>query len=183
METHLSPAQIEQYHRDGFLSPLRSFTVDEANDYRARLEAIEAQAEPDKVAMVRSGLHITHGWAWDLVHDPRIVDPVCDVLGPDVLLWSMDWFIKEPGTSFVSYHQDATYWGLEPHDVVTAWVALSDAGEATGPMKFIPGSHTDPIYEHENTFAENNLLSRGQTIHDISPASNGASTAMESSTS
>ena len=98
------------------------------------------------------------------MHDPRIVDPITDVLGPNVLLWSIDWFIKEPGSTYVSYHQAATYWGLAPHNVVTAWIALSDAGQATGPMKFLPGTHTWPILEQEDTFAEDNMLSRGQTI-------------------
>ncbi len=100
-----------------------------------------------------------------MVHDPRIVDPVSDVLGPNVLLWSLNWFIKEPrDQKIVTFHQDATYWGLEPHDVVTAWVALSDASEATGPMQFVAGSHLEEIRQHTDTFASNNLLSRGQAI-------------------
>ena len=86
------------------------------------------------------------------------------MLGEDVLLWSMDWFIKEPGPAFVSYHQDATYWGLEPHHVATAWVALSDASPRTGPMRFIPGSHKGPLYEQDDTYEANNLLSRGQRV-------------------
>ena len=156
---HLSDERVQAFERDGFLSPLPCFTPEETRGLRERLEAIEAENVSG-----RFGLHITTGWAWDLVHDPRIVDPITDVLGPNVLLWSIDWFIKEPGASYVSYHQDATYWGLEPHNVVTAWVALSDAGPATGPMKFLPGTHTWPILEQEDTFAENNMLSRGQTI-------------------
>ena len=76
----------------------------------------------------------------------------------------MDWFIKEPGPSFVSYHQDATYWGLAPHHVATAWVALSDAGPETGPMRFLPGSHWGAVHEQDDTYAENNILSRGQVV-------------------
>lgn len=156
---HLSDANRHAFERDGFISPVPCFTPEETAELRAKLEAIEAQSLSG-----RFGLHITTGWAWDLVHDPRIVDPLTDVLGPNVLLWSIDWFIKEPGATYVSYHQDATYWGLEPHNVVTAWVALSDAGPATGPMKFLPGTHTGPILDQEDTFAEGNMLSRGQKI-------------------
>lgn len=163
MGTHLSESEIATYHEDGYLSGLRALTEAEARSYRSLLETVESTSEGDGRA-ARAGLPVTHQWAWDLVHDPRIVDPITDVLGPDVLLWSMDWFIKEPGPGFVSYHQDATYWGLEPHHVATAWIALSDAGPATGPMKFIPGSHRGELYEQDDTFEDNNLLSRGQRV-------------------
>ena len=160
----LTEAQIAAYHRDGYLSPLPLFSDAETRNYRDRLEAAEAAAAPGRERAARQGLPITHDWAWDLVHDPRIVEPISGVLGPDVLLWSMDWFIKEPGPAFVSYHQDATYWGLEPHHVATAWIALSDAGPETGPMRFLPGSHLGPVYEQDDTYAENNILSRGQVV-------------------
>jgi non-heme Fe2+,alpha-ketoglutarate-dependent halogenase len=161
--SHLTPVQIASFDRDGFLSPLPLFSADEASSYRRLLEEIEADAG-DKAAMARSGIQITTRWGWDLVHDPRLVEPVSDLLGENVLLWSVDWFIKDPGTRFVSYHQDATYWGLEPHHVVSAWVALSDASMPTGPMKFITGSHKGPLYEQEDTFGQDNMLSRGQVI-------------------
>jgi non-heme Fe2+,alpha-ketoglutarate-dependent halogenase len=164
MNTHLNQDQIATFHEQGFLAPLRAFTQDEAAALRAALEAIEQESEARDMATGRFGLPLTTQWAWDLVHDPRIVDPISDVLGPNVLLWSMDWFIKEPGPAFVSYHQDATYWGLEPHHVATAWIALSDARPATGPMKFIRGSHNGPLFEQQDTFEENNLLSRGQAV-------------------
>ncbi len=167
MSHHLSPQQIQAFDRDGFLSPLSAFSPEEADRFRAGLESIEANHPA-----ARFGLHMTTRWGWDMVHDPRLVEPVCDLLGPDVLLWSIDWFIKDPGTRFVSWHQDATYWGLEPHHVVTAWVALSDAGAATGPMKFLPGSHKGAMYQQEDTFAEDNMLSRGQAIKDDLDCSN-----------
>ncbi len=162
--TGLTSEQIETYRRDGYLSPLRVFSDAETRALRDRLEAAEALAESGRERAARQGLPITHAWAWDLVHDPRIVEPISAVLGPNVLLWSMDWFIKEPGPAFVSYHQDATYWGLEPHHVATAWIALSDAGPDTGPMRFLPGSHLGPVHEQDDTYGENNILSRGQRV-------------------
>ena len=162
--TGLTEAQIDSFNENGFLFPLRAFSTEEARDLRSRLESAEAAAEPGAEPSARQGLPITHAWAWDLVHDPRIVEPISAVLGPDVLLWSMDWFIKEPGPGFVSYHQDATYWGLEPHHVATAWIALSDAGPETGPMRFVPGSHTGPLFEQDDTYGDHNLLSRGQVV-------------------
>ena len=161
--SHLSDEATAKFQKDGYLSPLPALEPAEAAEYRYLLEEIERKAG-DNVRAARGALPITYQWAWDLVHDKRIVNPLMDVLGPNVLFWSMDWFIKEPGPGFVSYHQDANYWGLEPHNVVTAWVALSDASASTGPMKFIPGSHRGELYDQDDTFEENNLLSRGQRV-------------------
>ena len=94
-----------------------------------------------------------------------MLDAVEDVIGPDILCWSTSFFIKEArSTSFVSWHQDATYWGLSTSDVITAWIALSDVPPASGPMKFWAGSHLRNQLEHRDTFDQDNLLSRGQEI-------------------
>ena len=170
MSNHLDAAQITEFHERGYLSPLPAIEEHEALACRRALEAFEAEGASGNGAQARlpaADLHLLFRWAWDVVHDPRIVVPVSDVLGPNVLLWSLNWFIKEARDGkFVTWHQDATYWGLEPHDVVTAWVALSDAGPETGPMRFLPGSHRGALYRHENTHHEDNLLSRGQRIDD-----------------
>ena len=163
MKYSLSNAQCEQFERDGYLSRLALFDADEAAHMREALEAVETEHG----AGLRTDLHLLQDWAWQATTDRRVVEPVVNLLGPNVLLWSLQWFIKEPRDGkIVSMHQDANYWGLEPHDVVTVWVALSDAGLATGPMEFVPGSHRGELKRHENTFADNNLLSRGQTIVD-----------------
>ncbi len=166
MQHSLDSDQQRTYDEHGFLSPLPVFTTAETAALRAQFEAFETRCGGREAASgKRTDLHLLQKWAWDVVTDRRIVDPIVSVLGPDVLLWSTNWFIKEPRDGkFVSVHQDASYWGLEPHDVATAWVALSDTSLATGPMNFIPGSHRHGLYEQENTYAEDNLLSRGQRV-------------------
>ena len=166
MSTHLNTQEIRQFAEQGFLTPRRVYSEIHAAKLRARFESLARLFDREKALRLQTDLHLVQRWAWDVVHDPRIVDPVSDVLGPNVLLWSLNWFIKEPRDGkFVSYHQDATYWGLEPHDVVTAWLALSDATEKTGPMKFVSGSHREAVREHDDTFGAQNLLSRGQVVH------------------
>jgi len=87
------------------------------------------------------------------------------VLGPDILCWASGVFLKEPrDPAFVSWHQDAMYWGLDPADVVTAWVALTDSTARNGAMQVLPGSHRGALLAHNDTFAPDNLLSRGQEI-------------------
>ena len=100
----------------------------------------------------------------ELIRHPRILDAVEDVLGPNLFCWSSTFFIKEPADpGFVSWHQDATYWGLSAPDVTTVWLAITPANLVNGCMAFMPGSHTAQV-AHRDTFDKNNLLSRGQEI-------------------
>jgi non-haem Fe2+, alpha-ketoglutarate-dependent halogenase len=64
----------------------------------------------------------------------------------------------------VSWHQDATYFALDPICHVTAWVALTDAPVESGCMEVVPGSHKLGQLRHADMQDTDNLLSRGQTL-------------------
>jgi chlorinating enzyme len=111
--------------------------------------------------------HLALRWVCDLATHPRILDAVERVLGPDILLWNTHWFPKFPGDeAFVSWHQDAAYWGLLPPDVTTAWIALTNSRAENGCLRVIPGTHVGPSLTQTETFEPTNMLSRGQTIED-----------------
>ena len=161
----LSPSAIAQFERDGFYFPIRVMSADDAAHYRHCLESYEAANGTPIQSQWRHKVHLLFTWANELVRHEKILDAVEDVLGPDIICWTTNFFIKEANDpAFVSWHQDSTYWGLDPADVVTAWVALSDAPVASGAMKFIPGSHKWDQIPHNDTFHEHNLLTRGQEI-------------------
>lgn len=160
----LTAAAIRQYQQQGYLAPVPALTPAEAAAVRARLEGYEASAGA-LLGPLRHKPHLLFPWLNDLIRHPRILDAVEDVVGPDILCWSSSFFIKngrDPG--YVSWHQDSTYWGLEPPDIITAWVALSDSTLANGAMRVIPGTHTMDQVPHRDTFAADNLLTRGQEI-------------------
>ena len=142
---------------------------EEAKSFRKRVETFESMnptGRPFK-EVVKSKSHLLCLAVLDLVRREEILEAVETVLGPDILCWSAGLFIKEArDPAFVSWHQDVKYWGLEPHDVVTAWVALSPATVESGAMRFSSGSHLGPLLSHADTHAENNLLARGQAISD-----------------
>jgi non-haem Fe2+, alpha-ketoglutarate-dependent halogenase len=160
----LSPDAVARYRRDGFYFPVRVFSAEEAGEYRARLEAVERAHGGPLGGQLRQKGHLLFTWLNRLIRDPRILDPVEDVLGPNLLCWSSSFFVKEArDPAFVSWHQDATYWGLSEPDVLTAWVALSESSVESGAMRMIPGTHAEQV-AHRDTFAADNLLSRGQEI-------------------
>lgn len=160
-----------RYAEAGYLFPLPALPAGEVADLRRHLERIEARLGGPLAGPRRHKAHLLFPWLWDLVFDPRILDPVEDLLGPDLLCWSTSFFIKEAGDpGFVSWHQDATYWGLSTPDVATAWVALSPSTVESGAMRVIPGTHRTQV-AHRDTFNPDNLLTRGQEVTvDVDPA-------------
>jgi len=160
----LSEAAVRQYQADGYYAPIRVIPRAEADVLRGRLEAFEAEAGL-LAGPLRHKSHLLFTWLNDLVRHPRVLDAVEDIIGPNILCWGSSFFIKEPhNPGFVSWHQDSTYWGLDPADVVTAWVALSDSDAANGAMRVIPGTHKLDQVPHHDTFQSENLLSRGQEV-------------------
>jgi non-haem Fe2+, alpha-ketoglutarate-dependent halogenase len=165
MPKALSTAAVEAYRRDGYCFPVPALTAAEAAHYRSCLEKHEAETGAPLQGNLRHKAHLLFTWVDELVHHPKIVDAAEDVLGPNLLCWTTNFFIKEANSpGFVSWHQDAFYWGLSRDDVMTAWVALSPANLQSGCMKFLPGSQTQNHLEHVDTFHKDNLLSRGQEI-------------------
>ena len=160
----LTDDAVQQYRETGFLAPIRVLSTADAATIRAKLEAFEADAGP-LAGKLRQKSHLLFTWLNDLIRHERILDAVEDVIGPDILCWGSSFFIKEPrNPSFVSWHQDSTYWGLDPTDIVTAWVALSDSTTENGAMRVVPRSHTMAQIPHHDTFRPENLLSRGQEV-------------------
>lgn len=162
----LTAEAAADYARDGYVFPVDVCDAAEAAALCAAIEAAEAEAagNPAREAALKSGAHLVLPFVADLVRDPRITGPVAALLGPDLLLWGCALFIKEPHSpSFISWHQDVHYWGLEDAAEVTAWLALTPATEENGCMRFLPGSHRERL-AHRDTFAETNMLSRGQEI-------------------
>lgn len=161
----LSRSQIDRFHEQGFLAPIRVMPAAEALEYRRRLERFEAGAGGPLRGELRHKSHLLFAWLADLVRHPRILDAVEDLYGPDLLCWTSNFFIKEKESpAFVSWHQDSTYWGLSRPDVVTAWVAFTAANAGNGAMQVIPGSHCLDQIAHRDTFGKHNLLTRGQEI-------------------
>lgn len=180
MAKRLSTEAVAQYRRDGFHFPVRVLSAEEARSYRDRLEAAERAAGGPLAGDRRHKVHLLYTWANQLARHPAILDAVEDVIGPDILCWSTTFFTKEAQSpAFVSWHQDATYWGLSTDDVITAWVAFADAPVESGAMKFWPGSHLKNQLEHRDTFDQNNLLTRGQEIAVDVPDGAGVDVVLE----
>ncbi len=152
----LSGEQIHAWNEDGYLAPLDVLTPDEATEYRTYFDDLLAQAlAAGRDSYSISSAHMKHARVWDLLNHPRIVGPVRDLLGEDVIGWGAHFFCKMPGDGkLVEWHQDCSYWPLTPTKAITAWLAIDDADLENGCMEVAVGSHTQGLIEFETTGAD-----------------------------
>jgi len=161
----LAEDQVRDYNDHGYLYPLPAVSADAAQALREDLAELEKREGADLWKRTKFKPHLLIKSLNELVRTPAILDAVEGVLGPDFLVWGVGHFAKPPHHGgYYSWHQDATYWGLSKPDLVTAWVALTPSTVESGCLRVIPGSHKHEQLPHRDTFAENNLLSRGQEV-------------------
>jgi len=164
MPKMLTEEQVRRYHEDGAVHPVRVFSAGEARSYFDRLEAGEATGETYRAAL-RTKPHLAIRWVDEIVNHPRVLDAVEDLIGPDLLLYNLTIWIKNArDVSFVGWHQDSTYFPLDPAVQVTAWVALTESREESGNVKYVPGSHRLGQLAHGDDEGGASLLSKGQHI-------------------
>ena len=161
----LNDLQIKNYHRDGFLFPIEVMKPAEAATFRRKLES--TQAEGKLTGSGQTKFYLRFPWVHELATRPTILDPVQDLLGPNLMLYHNTMWSKDGGDgAYVSWHQDNTYFGHTPCEVLTIWIALSPVTMESGCMQFLPGSHKLGQLPLGNPdIDKGNLLSSGQTVN------------------
>lgn len=166
MPKRLTIEQIEEYETDGFTCPVPVLNPDEVREARAAIEAFEAKTGRTLDYPEKSKSYLLFDWADRLVRHPAVLDAVEDLIGPDILVYHTTMWIKDAGTpQYIAWHQDGTYFYLDPALHVTAWVALSDASVEAGCMHVLPGTHLDDWHHHDDDTSPDNLILRGQAIY------------------
>ena len=167
--TGLTTEQLDRYNSKGYISPINALSSLEAKEVRDEIEKIEKDWPGALEGINRNYIHLISPIFNKVCLNKNILDAVESIIGKNILICGTTLFIKNPNEKgFVSFHQDAKYIGLEPHNWVTAWVAITDANEKNGCMRMLPGSHKENLKPHEQKFDENNLLTRGQTVKNVS---------------
>ena len=161
----LTIEEIKAFKATGLLFPKRMLTAKEAADYLENLEEYEQSSGGPVKGKWRYKSHLVFPWVDELMRRANILDVVEDLLGGDIMVWTTHLYPKEPHDGrFISWHQDSAHWGLNSEKILTVWIALTDANEANGCMRMMPGSHKNGIVPHTDTWDPNNILTRGQKI-------------------
>jgi ectoine hydroxylase-related dioxygenase (phytanoyl-CoA dioxygenase family) len=161
----LSQEQVNKYDNSGFVSPVDVLNQDEIRESLKEIESFEKEIGKAIDFPHKSRCHQLFSWADYLVHHPKILDAVQDIIGPNILCYHATLWVKPAqSNSFVRWHQDGTYFFLDPAKHVTAWVALTIADEEAGCMQVIPGSHKNDFIDHNDDADPNNMIPRGQGL-------------------
>jgi hypothetical protein len=165
----LSEEQVARWRRDGFLSPFPLLDAEELQTCREGLQRFE-----DRLGGPVNGVpemkwrtmpYLILPWAAKLARDPRILDVVEDLLGPDLLIYTSTFFIKEPHSpTIAAWHQDSTYYGLEPKEEITVWIALTDASQAAGCMEALSFRGEPRQLRHASRVVQNSVNRASQMI-------------------
>lgn len=145
----LTPDQITQYREDGYVIPKWRLSTAELDEIRAAADAMLA-AQPH-----HADLHpalMEEGGPWPTFgHHPELVAMVGQLIGEDLILWSMGYFGKPAlNGKATPWHQDGQYWPIRPLATCTAWLALDDATPENGCLQMIKGSHKErQLLAHE----------------------------------
>jgi non-heme Fe2+,alpha-ketoglutarate-dependent halogenase len=163
----LTPEQKAFYEEQGYLCPFDCLSADETAEMRKSLAAFGDKQGMSAAEIVFRG-HLVFPWAHKMARNPAILDVVEDLIGPDIMVFASKFWIKEgrAGT-FVSWHQDSAYFGIEPVELASIWVGLTDSNVANGCVRAIPGTHKGPVLRHVERKGDGNLLARGQRLEDI----------------
>ncbi|MEI8196365.1 MAG: phytanoyl-CoA dioxygenase family protein [Phycisphaerae bacterium] len=141
----LTSAQLQAYNEQGYLFPFHVFTPTEAQRNRAYFDYLLAEMRvfnDGRDTYAINGYHERCRGLYRIATDPRILNIVEDIVGPDIICWGTHFFCKLPhDPKAVPWHQDASYWPLRPARTVTVWLAIDDVDEENAAMQVIPRTH------------------------------------------
>lgn len=160
--------QVAAFRRDGFLFPFAMLGKNEIQTCLAALGRFEERLGCPLPRADRKWNTMAHAhlpWFNELVRDPRILDVIEDLIGPDILVWTSTFWIKEPGSpAFAAWHQDNAYFGLLPSEQVCAWLALSDADGQSGCMEVLSWRGAPRLLHHAPNQYSDSINRGSQTV-------------------
>jgi phytanoyl-CoA hydroxylase len=170
----ITPAQVEQFHRDGYCVVESLFSPEEINAIEAFFEDFKrlghkifdngfdyADVDPTKVQLRAMHPHrySERAKAWAL--HPRVMEVLAALLGHDALLAQTMYYFKPPGAKGQGMHQDNFYLLAAPATCIAAWTAIDAATIDNGCLYVVPGSNHKDIYCPSNS--EDAWLSYGDS--------------------
>jgi len=156
MITALDAAHVNEYRRKGYTALGGVFTGDEVAAWDAesrRLLTLGLAHEDNwRAVMYRTQM----GFAVvdrlnpvidispifnDLVQDERILQPLRELYGEDMLLFKDKLIYKMLGVPGYQMHQDYSMWQSFPKDLVNVIISIDGADAGNGGVEFFPGYH------------------------------------------
>lgn len=153
----------EHYARNGYLFPFDLLSPQEVS----RILSIVRNDGKRLSGLTRAKPHLLFPTLWDLVHDPRILDLVETLLGPDIFCVGSSTIEKSARSEqYAAWHQDAPFLGVDSARGVAVWIALTPSLPESGCVKVVPGTHGSQ-QQHRDTKDGLNMLGGREEICDL----------------
>ena len=170
----LTKKQIKQYQEDGFVIP--DFKMSEKDLFEIEDKHNQLINKfPEYKNYCPAVLLKDESFLKYCLND-KILDFVEQLLGGKVALWNSSFFAKPSHNGFETpWHQDGQYWPINPLSTCTVWLAIDDATEENGCLRFIKGSHKDKkLKDHSQNDKKNLTLHQelNKNEYDISKSVN-----------
>jgi phytanoyl-CoA hydroxylase len=152
----------EMYDRDGLVIIRNVIDVNLVEEGRQHVEWLLAKNPGTRPEQLHNWLMKDDPFWVRLVSDDRLLDVAERFVGPNIALFASHYIAKRPFDGQpVLWHQDGSYWPLEPMDVVTLWLAFDDTTPENGCMRVIPGTQNTELQEMKPRTEVDNVLSSG----------------------
>lgn len=150
---------VESYRELGFAVAERFFDADYVAQVNGAIAEVldvpditsVAEPEPDNAAIARRIWSPTkrHATFEKTAADPRLLDVLEQLVGPDILFHYSKLHMKGPRVgSVVEWHQDFAFYPHTNTDLVTAMIYLDDATMENACLQALPGSHKLGLANH-----------------------------------
>jgi phytanoyl-CoA hydroxylase len=151
-----------QFERDGYVMVRNVIDQDLVEEGRRHVEWLLEHNPGTRPEQLHHSLMTDDPFWVRLVSDDRLLDVAERFVGPNIALFASHYIAKRPyDGQQVLWHQDGSYWPLEPMEVVTLWLALDDSTPENGCMRVIPGSQQMDLQEMKPRTEVDNVLSSG----------------------
>jgi phytanoyl-CoA hydroxylase len=139
---------VSQYARQGYVAARCVIDQELVAEGRRHVEWLMARHPQVRPEHLGHTLVAQDPFWVRLVSDSRLLDLAEQFIGPDIALFASHYIAKPPRDGQqVLWHQDGSYWPLDPMQVVTIWLALDDSTPENGCLRVIPGSHLGQLQE------------------------------------
>ncbi|MDE2749629.1 MAG: phytanoyl-CoA dioxygenase family protein [Chloroflexota bacterium] len=149
----LSRAEVDFFVENGYLGPYAAMSPAEMAELRQEIDRhVLNRAGPNPRRPMQSR-HMDNAAVYDLASHPAIIERIAGLLGPDLVVWTTNFWLKEPGAAEIPWHQDINFWPIEPPVNTSAWIAIDEVTAENACVRLIPGSHRQ-FLQHSRAPAE-----------------------------
>ncbi|MEX0775462.1 MAG: phytanoyl-CoA dioxygenase family protein [Phycisphaeraceae bacterium] len=141
MSYQLSATELARFRKEGYLGPYQALSQQEMADLRRHIEEDVLTKDGPNPRSRNQSRHMDCPRIADLACHPAIIQRMAGLYGPDLIMWATNFFNKEPGGCEIPWHQDLSYWPLEPLINISAWIAIDRVTIENSAVQIIPGSH------------------------------------------